>query len=113
MDALLKRALQILTEVKAVAHELHSRRLEYLGIAAVMRSFCKDFGDRKSLQIDFRSDGLPDFVPADITFPTALPGLTVGNRSRYVISYRMTCWFPFSVLFSSSHSRAIVAGPID
>ena len=46
MDAAWEQALEILTDVKALAHE-YSPRLEYLGIAAVMRSFCKEFGDGK------------------------------------------------------------------
>ena len=44
IDGVLKRQLEILTDVKASAHELHSPRLEYLDIAGVMRSFCKEFG---------------------------------------------------------------------
>jgi len=67
IDALRKQSLEILTDVKALAHELYSPRLEYLGIAAVMRSFCKDFGEQKSVEIGFRSQGLPNPVPPDIS----------------------------------------------
>jgi len=67
MDAAWKQTLEILTDVKALAHELHSPRLEYLGIAAVMSSFCKEFGERKRVGIDFRSDGLPSAIPSEIS----------------------------------------------
>jgi signal transduction histidine kinase len=67
MDAEWKQILEILTDVKALAHELYSPRLEYLGIAAVMSSFCKEFGERKRVAIDFRSDGLPSAIPPDIS----------------------------------------------
>jgi signal transduction histidine kinase len=67
LDAVRKETLGILTDVKALAHELHSPRLEYLGIAAVMSSFCKEYGERKGIEIDFRSDGLPSTVPQDIS----------------------------------------------
>jgi len=67
MDAVWKRTLEILTDVKASAHELHSPRLEYLGIAAVMRSFCEEFGQRKGVEIDFMSHNLPSPVPPDIS----------------------------------------------
>jgi signal transduction histidine kinase len=66
IDALWKTALEILADVKVLAHELHSPRLEYLGIAGVMKSFCKEFGDRKGVEIDFRSDGLHSVVASDI-----------------------------------------------
>ena len=67
MDAVWKQTLEILTDVKALAHELYSPRLEYLGIAAVMSSFCKEFGERKRVEIDFRSDGLPSAIPREIS----------------------------------------------
>jgi signal transduction histidine kinase len=62
-----KQTLEILTDVKALAHELYSPRLEYLGIAAVMGSFCKEFGERQRVEIDFRSDGLPRATPPEIS----------------------------------------------
>ena len=59
MDAVWRKTLGILTDVKASAHELYSPRLEYLGIAAVMKTFCEEFAERKSVEIDFRSQGFP------------------------------------------------------
>jgi signal transduction histidine kinase len=66
IDSVRMQTLEILADVKLLAHELHSPRLQYLGIAAVMSSFCKEFGERKRVKIDFRSDGLPSFVPPDV-----------------------------------------------
>jgi signal transduction histidine kinase len=67
VDAAWKQTLGILTDVKASAHELHSPRLEYLGIAAVMRSFCEEFGQRKGVEIDFKSHDVPSSVPPNIS----------------------------------------------
>lgn len=67
LEALLKQTSEILTDVKASAHELYSPRLEYLGLAGVMSSFCREFGAQKMAEIDFKSDGLPGHVPPDIT----------------------------------------------
>jgi signal transduction histidine kinase len=67
MDAVIKQTLELLADVKALAHELHSPRLEYLDLAAFMRSFCVEFGERKKVEIDFTSQGLPSFVPPDIS----------------------------------------------
>jgi signal transduction histidine kinase len=67
MDAIRNQALEALNDVKSLAHELYSPRLEYLGIAAVMSSFCKEFGERKRVEIDFRSDGLPSAIPPEIS----------------------------------------------
>ena len=65
VDAALKHTSEILSDVKTLAHELYSPRLEYLGIAAVMRSFCRDLSERKGVKIDFRGNGLPSSVMPD------------------------------------------------
>ena len=67
VDAVWRKTLEILTDVKASAHELYSPRLEYLGIAAVMRTFCEEFAERKRVEIDFRSDDFPSLVLPDVS----------------------------------------------
>jgi PAS domain S-box-containing protein len=67
MEALWRQTVEILNDVKASAHELHSPRLEYLGIDAVMRCFCREFSERKEVEIDFKSDGLPSLVELDVS----------------------------------------------
>jgi len=67
LDALLKQGSEILTDVKASAHELYSPRLEYLDLAGVMRSFCREFAAQKRAEIDFKSDVFPRRIPPDIT----------------------------------------------
>jgi len=57
-----KRLIEISSDVQALSHDLHSSKLEYLGVAAGIKSWCKDFGARHRMQIDFKSNvssGLP------------------------------------------------------
>jgi PAS domain S-box-containing protein len=67
IDAAWNQTLEILTDVKASAHELHSPRLEYLGVAAVLRLFCEEFGERKKVEIYYRSQGLPSVVRPEVS----------------------------------------------
>jgi len=67
IDAVHNQTLEILTDVKDLAHELHSLRFDYLGLAPLLKTFCSEFGRRKKLEIDFKSDSLPSFVPPDIS----------------------------------------------
>ncbi len=67
IDAAWKQTLEILTDVKASAHELYSPRLEYLSMAAVMHSFCEEFGKRKHVEIDFKNYGLPSLVLPEVS----------------------------------------------
>jgi signal transduction histidine kinase len=67
IDAVVRRTSEIAADVKTSAHELYSPRLEYLDIGAVMNSFCKDYGRRRGVEIDFKSDIVRMLLPPDIT----------------------------------------------
>jgi PAS domain S-box-containing protein len=67
VDKLRKETSEISKDIQALSHELHSPRLEYLGLAAAMRGFCKEFGEHQRVEIDFRSHDLPSPVPAEIS----------------------------------------------
>ena len=51
-----KQVTEISNDVEALSHDLHSSKLEYLGVVAGMKSWCKEFGERHEMQIDFRQD---------------------------------------------------------
>ena len=61
--ALRDRTAQIATDVQAMSHQLHSSKLEYLGLVAAMRSFCDEFGRQQKVEIDFRSLNVPNPLP--------------------------------------------------
>jgi signal transduction histidine kinase len=50
-----------------LSHQLHSPRLEYLGIVAAMRGFCLELGEQQKVKIDFRSHDLSSPVPPDVS----------------------------------------------
>jgi signal transduction histidine kinase len=64
MDELWKQALEISNDVQSLSHELHSAKLEYLGIVGAMKSFCVEFGKQQRVEIDFRSHDLPNPLPS-------------------------------------------------
>jgi PAS domain S-box-containing protein len=95
MDAVWKQTLEILTDVKASAHELYSPRLEYLGVAAVMRSFCEEFEGRKKVEIDFRNDGVPSLVQPDVSiclFRVLQEALHNGVKHSRVQKFEVQLW---------------------
>jgi PAS domain S-box-containing protein len=95
LEAVWKQILGVLTDVKASAHELHSPRFEYLGIAAVIRSFCDEFGQRKGVRIDFRSHDLPSFVAPDISlclFRVLQEALYNGVKHSGVRHFEVQLW---------------------
>jgi PAS domain S-box-containing protein len=62
-----KRISEVSSAVQSISHKLHSSQLEYLGLAATMRSFCRDFASRRTVEIDFKSDDVPKTVPYELS----------------------------------------------
>ena len=66
LDELHKHALELSEDIQALAQELHSPKLEYLGIARAMSSFCRAFSERQGVKIDFSKEGSAT-VPREIS----------------------------------------------
>jgi PAS domain S-box-containing protein len=67
MGELQMHTSEISTDIQSLSHELHSSKLEHLGIAAAMRGFCKEFGEQQKVAIDFTTHDLPNALPPDIS----------------------------------------------
>ncbi len=65
--ALRDQTSQIANDVQAMSHELHSSKLEYLGLVAAMKSFCDEFGKQQKAEIDFRSNNVPAPLPSNLS----------------------------------------------
>jgi PAS domain S-box-containing protein len=67
MGGIQKQVSEIATDIQTLSHELHSSKLQYLGIAAAMRGFCKEFSEQQDVEIDLRSHDVPSSLPPDIS----------------------------------------------
>jgi signal transduction histidine kinase len=56
----------ISSSVYALSHELYSSIPDSLGLARGMKSWCKEFGERRKMEIDFKSHDLPR-LPQEIS----------------------------------------------
>jgi PAS domain S-box-containing protein len=65
LQELKERITSISTDIHAVAHDLHSSKLEYLGVAAGMKSWCREFAERRKLEVDCRH-GVRSALPNEI-----------------------------------------------
>lgn len=48
--------MQISADVQALSHELHSTKLQYLGLVPAAKSWCQGFGDRHKVRVVFVSN---------------------------------------------------------
>jgi len=67
MGTLQKQTSEIATDVQSLSHELHSAKLQYLGITGAVRGFCREFGEQQKVEIDFRTHDLPSRLSPDIS----------------------------------------------
>jgi PAS domain S-box-containing protein len=62
-----KQTSEIAADIQSLSHELHSSRLQYLGIVAAMRGFCREFGEQQKVEIDCKIHDLPVPLSPDIS----------------------------------------------
>jgi PAS domain S-box-containing protein len=67
VGAIRKRTVEITTDVQTMSHKLHSSKLEYLGLVAAMKGFCREFCEQRRVEIDFRSNDLPMHLSPEIS----------------------------------------------
>jgi signal transduction histidine kinase len=65
VQELLKQTADLSDGVQALSHELHSSKLEYLGLVGGMKSWCTDFGQRQRMEIDFKHE-VSSAVPHEV-----------------------------------------------
>ena len=66
MEELQEQTTGISTDVQALSHELHSSKLEYLGAVGGMKSWCKEFGERQGIQIEFKNPEAKISLPPEV-----------------------------------------------
>ncbi len=55
------------SDIQALSHRLHSSKLGYLGLEAAAASFCKELSDHQKVEINFRSEGIPEKLPEEVS----------------------------------------------
>ena len=58
---------EIAGDVQSLSHQLHSSKLEYLGIVAAIRGFCTELSKQHELDIDFSEKSVPTHLPKDVS----------------------------------------------
>ena len=67
VEELEKQTCEIASDIQSLSHELHSSKLEYLGMVPAMRSFCNEFSKQQKLEINFKNHDLPSTLPPDMS----------------------------------------------
>jgi len=57
------QAAEIASDLQALAYQLHSPRLQLLGVVTAMRSFCTELSSQQRVEIAFTHEDVPKHVP--------------------------------------------------
>jgi PAS domain S-box-containing protein len=58
---------EIASDVQSLSHQLHSSRLDLLGIVVAIRGFCKEFSKKHAVNVEFRDKHVPAKPPNDVS----------------------------------------------
>jgi PAS domain S-box-containing protein len=67
LDEIRRHCSEIAVDVQALSHKLHSSKLEYLGLAPAIRSYCREFSQQHNVSVQFADENVPNFLPRDIS----------------------------------------------
>jgi PAS domain S-box-containing protein len=67
IERLQTQTSEIAADVQSLSHELHSSRLQYLGLAAALKGFCQEFSLQQKVEVDFKAWDLPTPLSPDIS----------------------------------------------
>ena len=54
------------SDVQALSHQLHSSKLEYLGLEAAASGFCRELSERQNVTVNLRCESIPEDLSSDI-----------------------------------------------
>lgn len=62
-----QRCSEVAGDVQALSHQLHSSKLDYLGLVAALRSFCREYSQQHKVNLEFEDENIPNPLPRDIS----------------------------------------------
>jgi PAS domain S-box-containing protein len=67
LEEIRKHCSEIAGDVQSLSHQLHSSKLDYLGIVAAIRGFCMEFSIQHEVRIEFTNENVPSRLSKDIS----------------------------------------------
>jgi PAS domain S-box-containing protein len=55
-QTLREQITEISNDVQSLSHDLHSSKLDYLGVVGGIKSWCREFAERQKMEVDCKSD---------------------------------------------------------
>ena len=62
-----EHCMGIASDVHLLSHQLHSSKLDYLGLVSAIRSFCREFARQHEVTVEFSDENVKENLPQDIS----------------------------------------------
>ena len=66
IDATCELVSELESDVQALSHQLHSSKLEYLGLETAVSGFCRELSERQKVKINLCCQSVPDDLLSDV-----------------------------------------------
>jgi signal transduction histidine kinase len=63
---MLKRSKAMCADIRSLSHELHSSKLEFVGLAPAVSGLCEEIGEQYKIEVNFAEPGIPLNIPKDV-----------------------------------------------
>jgi PAS domain S-box-containing protein len=67
LEEIRRHCSEIAGDVQSLSHQLHSSKLDYLGITAAIRGFCNEFSKQHGVSVKFTDRDVPRPLPKDVS----------------------------------------------
>ena len=67
IDEARQQIVDLVMDIQALSHRLHSSELELLGLAAAAAIYCRELSNQKNIEIDFASEGIPNELSPEVS----------------------------------------------
>jgi len=66
--ALSNQARELAKDIQTASHDLHSSKLDYLGLVSASADVCRGMSEQQNVDIQFSAHDIPDHVPSEVAF---------------------------------------------
>jgi PAS domain S-box-containing protein len=66
LQKLLTGAKSMSADIRSLSHELHSSRLEFIGLLPAVSGLCNEIAEKHKIEVQFTGDAVPFNIPKDI-----------------------------------------------
>jgi PAS domain S-box-containing protein len=63
---MLKRTKAMCADIRSLSHELHSSKLEFVGLVPAVSDLCEEIGEQYKIEVRFTEHGIPRNIPKDV-----------------------------------------------